>query len=62
MPWQAEPGEKGGVSVFLRDGSDVLHTYTAYGAATELIRSADAYMDLTPSGRRYDTLKHHDRY
>jgi predicted dithiol-disulfide oxidoreductase (DUF899 family) len=58
----ARPGEKGGVSVFLRDGETVLHTYSSYGAATDLLCGTDLYLDLTPRGRQEAELRHHDRY
>ena len=47
----ARPGEKGGVSVFIRDGSTVLHTYSAYGDGTDLLDGTDLYLDLTPLGQ-----------
>ncbi|MDQ1739148.1 MAG: hypothetical protein QOE53_800 [Pseudonocardiales bacterium] len=59
-------GEQGGVSVFLRDGEDVLHTYSAYGDNMELLQGAYNYLDLTPLGRQdapgRPWLRHHDRY
>jgi predicted dithiol-disulfide oxidoreductase (DUF899 family) len=58
----ASPGEKGGVSVFVRDGGAVLHTYSAYGAGTDLLRGTDLYLDLTPLGRQDVEMRHHDEY
>jgi predicted dithiol-disulfide oxidoreductase (DUF899 family) len=58
----AGPGEKGGVSVFVRDGNTVLHTYSDYGAGTDSLRGTDPYLDLTPLGRQDADLRHHDRY
>ncbi|HEX2819689.1 MAG TPA: DUF899 family protein [Streptosporangiaceae bacterium] len=58
----ARPGEKGGVSVFVRDGETVLHTYSGYGKATDLLCVTDLYLDLTPLGRQDAELRHHDRY
>ncbi len=58
----ARPGEKGGVSVFVRDGETVLHTYSDYGAALDLLCGTDRYLDLTPLGRQDAELRHHDRY
>jgi predicted dithiol-disulfide oxidoreductase (DUF899 family) len=58
----AGPGEKGGVSVFVRDGDTVLHTYSAYGASTDLLCGTDLYLDLTPLGRQDVEMRHHDKY
>jgi predicted dithiol-disulfide oxidoreductase (DUF899 family) len=60
--WFARPGEKGGVSVFYRDGDTVLHTYTAYGPAIDPLLATEMYLDLTPLGRGEDMPRHHDRY
>ena len=56
------PGEKGGLSVFLRDGDTVLHTYSDYGAILGLTCGADLYLAMTPFGRQDAPLRHHDRY
>jgi predicted dithiol-disulfide oxidoreductase (DUF899 family) len=63
-PWAARPGEQGGVSVFLRDGETVLHTWSGYGAITSLFCETDILLDLTPLGRRDKDveLRHHDKY
>jgi predicted dithiol-disulfide oxidoreductase (DUF899 family) len=63
-PWAARPGEKGGLSVFLRDGDTVLRTWSGYGAITELFCANDILLDLTPMGRQDATVEllHHDRY
>jgi predicted dithiol-disulfide oxidoreductase (DUF899 family) len=58
----AEPGEKGGVSVFVRDGDTVLHTYSLYGNGAELFNGTDLYLDLTPGGRPDVALRLHDSY
>ena len=58
----ARPGEKGGVSVFIRDGGTVLHTYSAYGDGTDLLYGTDLYLDLTPLGRQEVETRHHDKY
>jgi predicted dithiol-disulfide oxidoreductase (DUF899 family) len=60
--FSARPGEKGGVSVFLRDGDTILHTYSAYGSGTDLLQTTDIYLDLTPLGVQDVEAKHHDRY
>lgn len=61
--WAARPGERGGVSVFARDGDTILHTYTGYTVA-ELLCATDQYLDLTPLGRQDESveLRLHDRY
>ncbi|WJK38634.1 DUF899 domain-containing protein [Solwaraspora sp. WMMA2056] len=59
-------GEQGGVSVFLRDGDTVLHTYSAYAHSTDLLHGTYNYLDLTALGRQdapgRPWLRHHDRY
>ncbi|MEV0899184.1 DUF899 domain-containing protein [Actinoplanes sp. NPDC049802] len=53
--FQEMPGESGeapGVSVFLRDGDVVFHTYSAYARGTDLLTGASNYLDLTPLGRQ----------
>jgi len=59
-------GEQGGISVFLRDGDDVLHTYSVYGDKMEFLNGTLNYLDLTPLGRQdapgRPWLRHHDRY
>jgi len=56
--------EQGGVSVFLRDGDTVYHTYSAFGESTDVLHTMDNYLDLTPLGRgdNMNWLRHHDRY
>jgi predicted dithiol-disulfide oxidoreductase (DUF899 family) len=63
------PNEAHGMSVFLREGDDVLHTYSTYGRGVELLISTYSYLDLTPLGRNEKDLsytmewvRHHDRY
>jgi predicted dithiol-disulfide oxidoreductase (DUF899 family) len=64
QPYFARPGEQGGVSVFYRDGSTVLHTYSGYSSVSDLLCGTDQYLDLTPLGRQDEDveLRHHDRY
>jgi predicted dithiol-disulfide oxidoreductase (DUF899 family) len=66
QPFFAQPGEKAAVSVFLRDGDSVLHTYTGYGSFTglsmDLLQGTDNFLDLTPFGRPDMMPRHHDRY
>jgi predicted dithiol-disulfide oxidoreductase (DUF899 family) len=68
-------GEQHGVSVFLRDGERVYHTYSTYGRGVDLLMGTYNYLDLTPLGRGEgwggmpdlddkgrSWLRHHDRY
>jgi predicted dithiol-disulfide oxidoreductase (DUF899 family) len=63
-PWAARPGEQGGVSVFLRDGDTVLHTWSGYGSISYLLCGTDVLLDLTPLGRQDENVEllHHDKY
>ena len=61
--------EAPGVSVFLREGDDVLHTYSTYGRGLDILMSTYNYLDLTPLRRNekdlahtMSWLRHHDRY
>jgi len=53
-----------GVSVFVRDGAQVFHTYSAYAVGADVMLSTYRFLDLTPSGRqRYvNEWAWHDRY
>ena len=68
-------GEQPGISVFLRDGARVLHTYSCYGRGLDLLINTYNWLDLTPFGRGegwdgmpdvagkgMEWLRHHDRY
>jgi predicted dithiol-disulfide oxidoreductase (DUF899 family) len=57
-------GDRAGLSVFLRDGDRVLHTYSAYGRGAESLVGTYNWLDLTPLGRqRYvNEFPYHDRY
>jgi predicted dithiol-disulfide oxidoreductase (DUF899 family) len=56
------------VSVFVRDGDDVFHTYSAYARGIDLLNSAYNYIDLTPRGRDEEGrqpqywVRRHDEY
>jgi predicted dithiol-disulfide oxidoreductase (DUF899 family) len=56
--------EAHGVSVFLREGDRVLHTYSSYGRGPDMLLGTYHYLDLTPLGRQiYVTeFRHHDKY
>ncbi|MFC4590554.1 DUF899 domain-containing protein [Sphaerisporangium corydalis] len=57
-------GDAHGVSVFLREGDRVFHTYSTYGRGPDLLLTTYNYLDLTPLGRqRYvNEFPHHDTY
>jgi len=61
--------EAPGLSVFLREGNDIFHTYSTYGRGLDLLISTYNYLDLTPLGRQEEDLpygmawvRHHDKY
>jgi predicted dithiol-disulfide oxidoreductase (DUF899 family) len=51
MPWYTE-GEQPGVSVFLRGGERVFHTYSSFARGSEHLVSTAMFLDLTPLGRQ----------
>jgi predicted dithiol-disulfide oxidoreductase (DUF899 family) len=67
-------GEQPGISVFLRDGDAVYHSYSTYGRGLDAMLSTYQFLDLTPFGRGegWDGMpdlgqgmnwaRHHDRY
>lgn len=68
-------GELPGISVFLRDGKRIFHTYSTYGRGLDMLVNVYHYLDLTPFGRGegwggmpdlhglgMQWLRHHDRY
>lgn len=69
-------GESHGLSVFLRDGDSVFHTYSTYARGVDLLLGTYNYLDLTPLGRQEDWegptgrsdgpfmhwVRHHDQY
>jgi len=65
--WETFAGDLPGVSVFLRHGRDVYHTYSAYARGTEPESNLFGFLDFTPLGRQGDNgpqswVRHHDRY
>jgi hypothetical protein len=38
--------------VLVRDGNQVLHTYSAYGVGADVMLSTYRFLDLTPAGRQ----------
>jgi predicted dithiol-disulfide oxidoreductase (DUF899 family) len=49
-----QPIELPGLSVFLRVGDDVFHTYSNYARGGEMVGGSYYYLDLTPLGRQED--------
>jgi predicted dithiol-disulfide oxidoreductase (DUF899 family) len=74
-PWFTA-GESHGLSVFLRDGRSVFHTYSSSARGCDLLVGTFNYLDLTPLGRQEDWeeplgrsdgpfmhwVRRHDRY
>lgn len=69
-------GEQPGLSIFLRVGEEIYHTYSAYGRGLDQIIGTYVYLDLTPYGRQEEWedspkgwprtsmfwVRHHDKY
>jgi predicted dithiol-disulfide oxidoreductase (DUF899 family) len=58
-----------GVSVFVREGGNVFHTYSSFGRGIDMLNTAYHYLDLVPKGRDEQGLaspmawvKLHDQY
>ncbi|MFV2194661.1 DUF899 domain-containing protein [Nocardiopsis sp. LOL_012] len=51
-PWDIWGRELPGVSVFLRVGGEVFHTYSAYSRGLDALPFVFNYLDLTPLGRQ----------
>jgi predicted dithiol-disulfide oxidoreductase (DUF899 family) len=62
-PWYID-GEWQGLSVFLRDGDAVFHTYSAYERGIDALVNTYSYLDLTPLGRQAHVTQFrlHDTY
>ena len=43
-----------GLSCFVRDGSEIFHTYSTYARGTDILASAYSMLDLTALGRQED--------
>lgn len=48
--------EMPGISVFIRDGDSVLHSYSTYSRGLDMMNGAYHMLDLTPLGRQEDGL------
>jgi predicted dithiol-disulfide oxidoreductase (DUF899 family) len=60
-------GEREGLSVFLRDGDRLFHTYSTYQRGLDPLLNTYSILDLTPLGRHEDGrpmawLRYHDQY
>jgi predicted dithiol-disulfide oxidoreductase (DUF899 family) len=57
-----------GISVFVKDGGSIYHTYSAYSRGIDMLNVAYHYMDLVPKGRDEadggagQWLRRHDEY
>jgi predicted dithiol-disulfide oxidoreductase (DUF899 family) len=64
----ASKGEMPGLTVFLRDGENIFHTYSTYARGLDLLIATYNVLDLTPMGRQEPPgenmgwLRHHDKY
>jgi predicted dithiol-disulfide oxidoreductase (DUF899 family) len=52
IPDWEQPFDLHGLSVFLRDGDRVFHTYSTYGRGTDNLGFTSDFLDLTPLGRQ----------
>ena len=61
-------GELPGLSVFLREGNRVFHTYSTYQRGLDVFLNTYNFLDVTPLGRREEDgriqawIRHHDKY
>jgi len=63
------PEELPGISVFVRDGDDVYHTYSTYARGLDPYNATYQLLDIVPKGRDEDSLpcpqdwvRRHDEY
>ncbi len=67
-PTQWSGTEAPGISVFLKDGDSIYHTYSTYERGLDMLNVAYHYMDLVPKGRDEAEsgvdkwLRRHDEY
>ena len=68
-------GEQPGLSVFVRHGERIFHSYSTFGRGMDPLLTPSIFLDLTPGGRQegwggmpdlnglgLDWVRHHDRY
>jgi hypothetical protein len=51
-------GESRRLSIFLRDGHSIFHTYSTHARGTDLLAGTYNYLDLRPVGRQEDWHGH----
>jgi len=59
--------DREGLSVFVREGKQIFHTYSAYARGIDLVNTAYNYLDLVPKGRDEGDrgqywVRRHDEY
>jgi len=59
--------DREGLSVFVREGEQLFHTYSAYARGIDLVNTAYNYLDLVPKGRDegdrgQNWVRRHDEY
>jgi predicted dithiol-disulfide oxidoreductase (DUF899 family) len=65
---RAPKGEMPGLSVFLREGDEIYHTYSTYQRGLDLPMNTYNLLDMTKLGRQEEAgqgmrwVRHHDRY
>jgi predicted dithiol-disulfide oxidoreductase (DUF899 family) len=62
-----QEGEREGMSVFLRDGKRLFHTYSTYQRGLDPFLNTYNFLDVTPLGRQEEDgimrwVRHHDKY
>lgn len=62
-----EKGELPGLSVFLRKGEGIFHSYSTYQRGLDIFLNTYNYLDVTPLGRQEEEgimrwVRHHDKY
>ncbi|HEX5092280.1 MAG TPA: DUF899 domain-containing protein [Burkholderiales bacterium] len=60
-------GEREGLSVFVREGKQLFHSYSTYQRGLDLFLNTYNFLDVTPLGRQEADgimrwVRHHDRY
>jgi predicted dithiol-disulfide oxidoreductase (DUF899 family) len=63
-PYIRSGADAPGVSVFLREGDRVFHTYSAYERGLDALLGTYRWLELTPLGRQRHVIEfpHHDTY
>ena len=65
--FQPKATDMPGVSVFIKEGDSIFHTYSTFGRGIDLMNTAYNYLDLVPkgrdeNGRPMSWLKYRDEY